>query len=78
MTSLDEYAARCPPEQKEIYYIVSLSRETALLSPYYETFKKHNREVLFLYHAIDDFVMSNLKTYNGISHFKVEIALIYL
>ena len=65
LTSLDEYIARSAPEQKEIYYLVAPSRAAALKSPYYETFKKHNKEVLFLFNAIDDFVMSNLKTYSG-------------
>jgi TNF receptor-associated protein 1 len=63
--TFDEYVARCPPEQKEIFYLVAPSREAALSSPYYETFKKHNREVLFLYNAIDDFVMGNLKQFSG-------------
>merc|ERR1712137_1122264 len=34
-------------------------------SPYYELFKNQNVEVLFLYNNIDDFVMTNLQTYNG-------------
>jgi TNF receptor-associated protein 1 len=38
---------------------------SAFASPYYETFKKHNKEVLFLYNTIDDFVMSNLRNYGG-------------
>ncbi len=40
---------RCNPEQKNVYYLVAPSREAALSSPYYETFKKHGTEVLFLY-----------------------------
>lgn len=63
--SLDDYISRCPPEQKDIYYLVAPSRKAALKSPYYETFKKHNKEVLLLYSSIDDFVMSNIKTFSG-------------
>jgi hypothetical protein len=55
----------CAPEQKHIYYLVAPSREAALQSPYYETFKKHKKEVLFLYNTIDDFVMSNVKEFGG-------------
>ncbi|CAN0319678.1 unnamed protein product, partial [Phaeothamnion confervicola] len=33
-------------------------------SPYFETFRKSGREVLFVYNAIDDFVMNNIKKYN--------------
>lgn len=62
LTSFDEYASRCRPEQKKIYYLVAPNRAAALNSPYYETFKKNNVEVLFLYTAIDDFVMSNVRT----------------
>lgn len=65
LTSFDDYISRCPPEQKDVYYLVAPSRDAALASPYYETFKKHKREVLFLYQTIDDFVMSNTKTYSG-------------
>ena len=63
--SLDDYISRCTPEQKHIYYLVAPNREAALASPYYETFKKHKIEVLFLYNTIDDFVMNNVKEYGG-------------
>jgi HSP90 family molecular chaperone len=63
--SLDDYISRCAPEQKHIYYLVAPSREAALQSPYYETFRKHKKEVLFLYNSIDDFVMGNLKEFAG-------------
>lgn len=65
LVSFDDYLARCPPEQKNIYYLVAPSRSAALASPYFETFRKHGKEVLLLYNTIDDFVMSNLKTFNG-------------
>jgi len=39
--------------------------QAALASPYYETFRKHKKEVLLLYSSIDDFVMSNIKTFSG-------------
>jgi len=58
-TSLDEYISRMPPEQKEIYYLCAPSRSAAESSPYYEGFKAQNREVLFLYSHMDDFVMTN-------------------
>jgi HSP90 family molecular chaperone len=63
--SLDEYVARCPPEQKEIYYLCAPSRNLGLQSPYLEAFEKANREVLFVYSAIDDFVMANLEKFEG-------------
>jgi TNF receptor-associated protein 1 len=63
--SLDEYVARCPPEQKDIYYLHAPSRSLGLQSPYLEAFEKAGREVLFVYSAIDDFVMANLEKFEG-------------
>lgn len=65
LISLDDYIARCPPEQNEIYYLCAPSRELAEASPYFETFKRNNTEVFFLFNSLDDFVMSNLGKYNG-------------
>ncbi|KAL7533645.1 hypothetical protein ACHAXR_005958, partial [Thalassiosira sp. AJA248-18] len=65
LVSLDEYVSRCPPEQKDIYYLFAPSRELALQSPYMEGFSKSKREVIFIYSAIDDFVMANLKEFEG-------------
>ena len=65
MISLDEYVARCPPEQKEIYYLCAPSRSLALESPYLEAFERAGREVIFVYSAIDDFVMANLEKFEG-------------
>ena len=64
-TSLAEYVSRLPIEEKHIYYLVAPNRKAALDSPYYETFKKHGKEVLFMYTAIDEFVMSSLKNFEG-------------
>lgn len=51
--------------QNAIYFLCAPNRELAEASPYFETFKKHNKEVIFVYNAIDDFVMNNLKNYHG-------------
>jgi TNF receptor-associated protein 1 len=63
LTSLDEYVSRMPPGQGAIYYLVAPHRGIAEASPYMEGFK--GVEVLFLYSSIDDFVMNNLREYNG-------------
>jgi HSP90 family molecular chaperone len=63
--SLDEILSRMNPTQKNIYYLSAPNRRLAEASPYYELFKKRNVEVIFLYHTLDDFVMSNLKTFEG-------------
>jgi len=65
ITSLDEYVSRCKPEQKDIYYLCAPSRDLAIQSPYLEAFEKADREVLFVYSAIDDFVMANLAKFQN-------------
>jgi len=62
--SLDEYIARMPIDQKNIYYLSVPNRQFALTSPYFEQFDKSGTEVLFLYQAVDDFVMKTLEKYN--------------
>ncbi len=66
MTSLEEYVARMKPEQKDIFYLIVPSRQFAEQSPYFESFKSTDTEVLFLYDTrLDDFVMSNLGDFKG-------------
>lgn len=65
LISLDEYIANLRPEQQDIYYLCAPTREAAALSPYLEAFEKANLEVIFIYTAIDDFVMANLEKYEG-------------
>ena len=72
MVSLDEYVARCPPEQKEIYFLCAPSRDLAVQSPYLEAFEKVGREVMFVYTAMDDFVMANLEKFEGRNLVSVE------
>ena len=64
-TSLADYVKRMPSEQTEIYYIMAANREAALASPYYEVFLARKYEVLFLYDALDEFVMDHLATFES-------------
>lgn len=65
LVSLDAYVGNLRTEQDEIYYLTAPSREAAAMSPYLEAFEKANVEVIFIYSAIDDFVMANIGTYEG-------------
>lgn len=65
ITSLEEYVARSPVEQKDIFYLCAPSRELAEASPYFETFKRRGVEVLFCHEPIDEFVMTSLMNYEG-------------
>jgi len=65
MISLDDYISRCKPDQKDIYYLHTPTRDMSLQSPYMEAFEKTDREVILVFSAIDDFVMANLGKYEG-------------
>lgn len=66
--ALADYVARMPQgenEQKEIYYISAPSREACLASPYYEGLRAKGYEVVFLLDPWDEFVMENLREFEG-------------
>lgn len=60
LVSLKEYVGRMKPEQKEIYYITAVNRETIQKSPYLEIFRKKEVEVLYLTDPNDEFILSGL------------------
>jgi len=64
-TSLTDYVSRMPEEQKEIYWLLAPSRESAEASPYYEVFREKKFEVLFLSDPRDEFVMDHLRDFDG-------------
>ncbi len=64
-TSLTEYVSRMPADQKEIYYLLAPTRETAESSPYFEVFASRKYEVLFFHDTLDEFVMDHLHTFEG-------------
>jgi molecular chaperone HtpG len=65
LSSLSEYVVRMKEDQKEIYYLNAPTRESSELGPHLEYFRARDFEVLFLYDPIDDFVMSNLREFEG-------------
>ncbi len=64
-TSLADYVSRMGADQKEIYYLVGPSRESIEAGPYLEGFKARNLEVLFCYEAVDEYVMNNVREFDG-------------
>jgi molecular chaperone HtpG len=64
-TSLADYVTRMGAEQKEIYYLVGPNRAAIEAGPYLEGFKARNLEVLFCYEAVDEYVMSNVREFDG-------------
>ncbi|CAD5220835.1 unnamed protein product [Bursaphelenchus xylophilus] len=64
-TSLEEYVERMQKDQDAIYYLYSPSRQLAENSPYYESFKQQNKEVLFLHDAADEMVLLMMNEFKG-------------
>ena len=64
-TSLADYVSRMPEGQKEIYYLVGPNRESVEAGPYLEGFKARGLEVLLCYEAVDEYVMHNVREFDG-------------
>ncbi len=64
-TSLADYVTRMGSEQKEIYYLVGPNRASIESGPYLEGLKARNLEVLFCYEAVDEYVMNNVREFDG-------------
>jgi molecular chaperone HtpG len=64
-TSLAEYVSRMGSEQKDIYYLTGPNRAAIEAGPYLEGFKARNLEVLFCYEAVDEYVMNNVREFDG-------------
>src|SRR5262249_9521696 len=65
LTSLAEYVTRMGEGQKEIYFLVAPNREAIESGPYLEGFKARNLEVIYCYEAVDEYVMSNVREFDG-------------
>ena len=64
-TSLADYVTRLGADQKEIYYLVGPNRAAIESGPYLEGCKARNLEVLFCYEAVDEYVMGNVREFEG-------------
>ncbi|KAL0126042.1 hypothetical protein PUN28_004854 [Cardiocondyla obscurior] len=65
LVSLPQYCSRLAKDQKDIYYLSAPSRALAEQSPYYESLKKRNIEVLFCYEPYDELVLMHLRQYKS-------------
>jgi len=65
MTSLKEYINRMKDKQEVIYYITGENKTTLQNSPFLESLKKRDLEVLFMCDAIDEHAIQQLKEYEG-------------
>ncbi|MEO6568583.1 MAG: molecular chaperone HtpG, partial [Opitutaceae bacterium] len=64
-TSLADYVTRLGTDQKEIFYLVGPNRAAIESGPYLEGFKARNLEVLFCYESVDEYVMNNVREFDG-------------
>lgn len=63
--SLGDYVGRMKPEQKHIYFISGESRDQVSNSAFVERVKKRGFEVIYMTEPIDEYVIQQLKEYQG-------------
>merc|ERR1712012_1539170 len=65
MCSLNDYVSRMKENQKDIYYITGESKEVVATSAFVERLKKRGLEVVYMTEPIDEYVVQQLKEFDG-------------
>merc|ERR1719158_87282 len=65
MCSLSDYVSRMKETQKDIYYITGESKEVVASSSFVERLKKRGLEVVYMTEPIDEYVVQQLKEFDG-------------
>jgi len=65
MTSLKDYVSRMKEVQKDIYYITGESKEAVQNSAFVERVKARGFEVLYMIDPIDEYMLNQMKDYDG-------------
>merc|ERR1711997_1383217 len=63
--SFGDYVSRMKENQKDIYYITGENREVVGASAFVERLKKRGFEVIYMTEPIDEYVVQQLKEYDG-------------
>jgi len=72
MVSLADYCGRMRAGQRDVYYLAAPSRQLAESSPYFESLKKKDVEILFCYESYDELVLMQLQQFNKLKIKSVE------
>merc|ERR1712173_149715 len=62
---LEDYVSRMKENQKDIYYITGENREVVAASAFVERLKKRGFECVYMTEPIDEYVVQQLKEYDG-------------
>merc|ERR1712106_781558 len=65
MCSLSDYVSRMKESQKDIYYITGESKEVVSASSFVERLKERGMEVVYMTEPIDEYVVQQLKEFDG-------------
>merc|ERR1712146_858770 len=65
LCSLGDYVPRMKENQKDIYYITGENREVVAVSSFVEKLKKRGLEVVYMTEPIDEYVVQQLKEFDG-------------
>merc|ERR1711973_1002262 len=65
LCSLGDYVSRMKENQKDIYYITGESKEVVAASAFVERLKKRGLEVVYMTEPIDEYVVQQMKEFDG-------------
>merc|ERR1711874_345814 len=65
LCSLGDYVSRMGENQKDIYYITGETKEVVATSSFVERMKKRGLEVIYMTEPIDEYVVQQLKEFDG-------------